>query len=317
MKKTQFVLVLAVLAGFLTACGHKGASNKNAQSEIALPPALQTVYKQQLQQQVDAEIKKDLSLATDSMVTEAADVVAESSKAISSLANNDYKAATDAVERAIGKAEKIVAVKPGLSMVPLDVKLNVNDLVADPATLENLQDQVKELSDKGYLQDVRRLMNGISSEVTITTSNLPLASYPDALKAAAKLIQDKKGAEAAVVLSDALNTIVIEKRSIPLPIIRAEGMLKAAAKLLSQKNRKDDKDVIALLDNADYQIHFAEELGYGKKDKEFDELYSSVKDLKAEVRKKERSAQIDGLMNTLESKLNTFKTKISQKAEHK
>lgn len=317
MKKISFILILAVLAGFFTACEHIGASNKTAKNPIDLPPALQAVAKQQLQHQLDTEIQQYLSAATDSLVTEAAQVIAESNKAIGYLSNNNYKAADAAVELAIGKAEKIVAVKPGLSMVPLDVKVNVNDLVADLNTLETLQEQVKDLSDKGSLQEIRRLTEGISSEVTITTSNLPLASYPVALKAASKLILEKKGPEAALVINNALNTIVIQKRSIPLPIIRAEGMLKEAAKLLAAKNRNNDKSIVDLLDNADYQIHFAEALGYGKRDKEFSELYSSVKDLKAEVQKKERSAKVDSLTNSLEKRLNAFKSRISQSTLNK
>jgi hypothetical protein len=34
-------------------------------------------------------------------------------------------------------------------------------------------------------------------------------------------------------------------------------------------------DIGLLLDNADYEIRFAESLGYGKKDKEFEELYDA------------------------------------------
>jgi hypothetical protein len=315
MKKVKLMLLSAVLSGILSGCDRKDDSNKYTQT--ALTPALASTYKQQLQKLEEAEIKPYLPTAPDSLTKEAMDVVAESTKAIGYLNSNDLKSADTAVEHAIGKAEKIVAVKPDLGLVPLDLKVNINDLVADLPALEDLQKQVKDLSDKGYLQDVRRLMDGISSEVTITTSNLPLATYPDALKAAAKLIVDKKGPEAALVLNSALNTIVIETRSIPLPIIRATANIKEADRLLAANNRKDDKDIVALLNNADYEIHFAEALGYGKKDKEFADLYSAVKNLKDEVQKKDRSGNAGGLFKALEDKLNAFKTRISQKTDHK
>jgi hypothetical protein len=35
-----------------------------------------------------------------------------------------------------------------------------------------------------------------------------------------------------------------------------------------------------ILDNADYQIRFAEELGYGKRDAEFKEFSDAIKELK-------------------------------------
>jgi molybdenum cofactor biosynthesis enzyme MoaA len=175
-------------------------------------------------------------------------------------------------------------------------------------TLKKIRKDVEELTEKGYLQAARLLLNDVSSEITISTSSLPLASYPDALKQAVKLTKEKRHLDAALVLTNALNTIVVEVRSVPLPLVRAERMLASVDTLLAANDVKTD-DINTLLDNADYQIRFAEALGYGKKDKEFEELYSAIKELKAEVKKKGANAK--KMNSDLRNKLKLFKTRIS------
>ena len=73
-------------------------------------------------------------------------------------------------------------------------------------------------------------------------------------------------------------------------------------------------DVNTLLENAEYQIHFAEALGYGKQDKEFAELYSSIKQIKNEM-KKENAGDSAGMTQKLRAKLKTFKERISRPKE--
>jgi hypothetical protein len=181
-------------------------------------------------------------------------------------------------------------------------------------TLKRIRDEVEDLTDDGYLQAARKMLEGLRSEVDIATASLPLGTYPAALKAAAKLSNEKKPLEAAVVLNTALNTIVIEEREIPLPLVRAEALLAQAATLIGAA-KPPVEDIALLLDNADYEIRFAEALGYGKKDKEFGELYEAIKDLKAEVRKKEVSGKAKAMVGNLRTKLEAFKERISPKTK--
>jgi hypothetical protein len=158
------------------------------------------------------------------------------------------------------------------------------------------------------------MLEGLRSEVDIATASLPLATYPAALKTAARLNNEKKPLEAAVVLNTALNTIALEEREIPLPLIRAEAHLAGAATLMGAA-KPPVEDIDLLLDNADYEIRFAEALGYGKKDKEFGQLYDAIKDLKAEVRKKEVSGKAKEMVGNLKAKLKAFKDRISPKTK--
>jgi hypothetical protein len=102
---------------------------------------------------------------------------------------------------------------------------------------------------------------------------------------------------------------VVEDKTIPLPILRAERMLEEVETLVNNDDFNKD-DVKLLLENADYEINFAEALGYGKKDKEFKELYSAIKEVKKQMMDDSNTTE-KGLIDTLRKKLKKFKEKIS------
>jgi hypothetical protein len=312
----RILAVVIFLSCFLLSCnqnsGMTETKSMNDDVNTIKKPESQYLTRQQLQEQINREIQDAYSAAQDSTAADAAVVVAETNNAIRYLIDSNYAAAQKAIETALGKAEVITSSKPNLTLVPLELRVDIQDLVADMETLKKIRDQVEDLTDKGYLQAARRMLEGLASEITISTSSLPLGTYPDALRAAAKLTRERKALEAAMVLNDALHTIVVEETSIPLPLVRAERMLTAVDSLLHKSDRKNDQNIDVLLDNADYQIRFAEALGYGKKDKEFSELYSAIKDLRAEVKKKERTAKVQEMTTNLRNKLRGFKTRISK-----
>jgi hypothetical protein len=307
------VILLAVT---FAACGPDNKTQPIAsmnKTETAYPakPADAHLSKLQVQEQIHREIREALSTATDSLVTEAAVVVAETHNAIRYLLDSNKAAALRSIETATGKAEVLTHTKPNLNLVPLQINISVHDLVADMDVLKQIRDDAEDLTDRGYLQDARRLLTDIASELSISTSDLPLGTYPDALKEAARLTRENHTLEAALILSTALNTIVTEERDVPLPLIRAEAYLKQVDSLLGTNANTDQVDL--LLDNADYQIRFAEALGYGKRDKEFEEFYDAIKSLRSEVKKKDRNARKSN--SDLRSKLNSFKTRISPKTQ--
>jgi molybdenum cofactor biosynthesis enzyme MoaA len=58
------------------------------------------------------------------------------------------------------------------------------------------------------------------------------------------------------------------------------------AQSIDSTDHKHADKVINLLKNASYQLQLAEEMGYGKKDKEYYALYQSIKDLRKSVERK-------------------------------
>jgi hypothetical protein len=152
----------------------------------------------------------------------------------------------------------------------------------------------------------------VASELEITTPMLPMATYPDALSLAASALKDNNPDEALIMLNTALNTVFVETWYVPLPLIRAERMLAEASSLLEESGKAEE--VRTLMESAEYQIHFAEALGYGKQDKEFDELYSDIKQIKQELNK-ESQGNSAGLTKNFMDKLRAFKERISKPKE--
>jgi hypothetical protein len=310
MKKTMLLLLLT---GAIAGCNQKenGATAVSSADSLKVP---ENTYlsDQQLQTQVDREIKDVLSLANDERISDANEIISLSEQAIQNILDSTYSMAIENLEEAIGKAEVLTTSRPDLGMIPLDVQITSRDLVADITVVKEIKKEAEYLTNKGYLQSARHLLNDLASELEISTPMLPMATYPDALSLSAKALKDNNPDEALILLNTALNTVIVETWYVPLPLIRAERMLAEVSTLLEKGDK--DKEVQTLLENAEYQIHFAEALGYGEQDKEFKELYSAIKQIKQEMNQQTKGDSA-GLTNKLREKLNTFKQRISKPKE--
>lgn len=121
-------------------------------------------------------------------------------------------------------------------------------------------------------------MANLASEMVFRTTNIPLATYPAAIKAITPLIGEGKFGEAQVELQAALNTLVVTiDKIIPLPELRAEHMRKNAEKLVENEERpdKDNETLVGLLKEARSQLKIAQLLGYGDK-KVYKSLYEQI-----------------------------------------
>ena len=310
MKKTMLLVLLAVA---IAGCNKK-ETNGNAVSlaDSLKVPENKYLSEQQLQTQVDQEIKDLLALANDERISDANEIINLTKQAVQNILDSTYTSAIENLEEAIGKAEVLTTSRPDLSLIPLDVQISSRDLVADINVVKEIEREVEYLTKKGYMQAARHLLNDLASELEISTPMLPMETYPDALSQAASVLNENNPDEALILLSTALNTVVVETWNVPLPLIRAEKMLAEASTLLEKGDKADDVQI--LLENAEYQIHFAEVLGYGKKDQEFKELYSAIKQIKQELNKESQGDSV-GLTHTLRDKLKAFKERISKPKE--
>ena len=161
--------------------------------------------------------------------------------------------------------------------------------------------------DDGYYQLARQILNDLASEIVVKTTYLPLATYPDAIKLAVNLMSQGKKNEASAVLVNALNTLLVTDSHIPLPVLRAEEYIKAAAVAMESKDENKGKTGVNYLENADYQLKLAEALGYGKRDKEYKELADAIDVLKKAIENKEET---EGKFNDLKAKISAFKERL-------
>ena len=102
----------------------------------------------------------------------------------------------------------------------------------------------------------RVLLDALRSEIRVRTYNLPLATYPAALTAAARLVDQQRIADAAAVLARARDTAVIIDTVTPIPLLAAQHAI-AAAEATSDRNQK-----LAALARARASLERAEALGY-------------------------------------------------------
>ena len=112
------------------------------------------------------------------------------------------------------------------------------------------------------------MIGNLASEHVISVTNIPLATYPAAIKQAAALIHANKPAEATTLLETALSTLVVEDSVFALPLVRAEALLDSARPLAEKPQRaaEENDQLRRLLDGARLQIELAQALGYATED---------------------------------------------------
>ncbi len=265
-NKLATYLLLASSATFL-------ASNSFAKSESPKTHPVTTVDRV-----VAATKHKALTEKAKSIEDEAAAIAAETQKAIMALNNKDTKGATSLLQGISAKLDNLLAKNPGMDLVPAGVETDVYDFDGSNKQVTNAIDEAEGLLKHGKLQTARNIVAGMASEIRVTTTSIPLGTYPAAIKQIIPLIDAGKIDQAAVELNDLLDTLVVTTDVMPLPVLRAEELLTAAADL----ERRDDlskeanrAEIQQFTDAAKEKLELAQLLGYGEKD-DYKPLYKEI-----------------------------------------
>lgn len=264
------------------AVSHAAVAADSTNSAVAAP-AVQT--KSAASGKTDSKVeqqKQDQTAQKRQQITaEAIAAVSETRNALKALDDGKKDDAIAALERATGKLDIILARDPTLALAPTNVSAATIEVVADIDKVKEIRKQAQKLLDEGHVQAARHLLEGLASETVISVSNIPLATYPDAIKAAAKLLDEGHEKEAKTVLQTALNTLAVTNTIIPLPVVVTQELLKEAEKLAEKADRKEDenKRLTDLLTKAHSNLEFAEVLGYGTK-QDFKDLYAQLDKIK-------------------------------------
>ncbi|MEW7979156.1 MAG: YfdX family protein [Candidatus Sedimenticola endophacoides] len=248
--------------------------------DTALPDEAQaqTEATESVQPQVDAQATNQAAEKRKKITADAVAAVAETKQALKLLDEKKTDEALAALERATGKLELILARAPDLALAPVDVEVVTYDLLANLDTVKAMIHDAENYLEDGEVQKARPLVANLASEIVFRTTSVPLATYPDAIKAVTPLIDDGKLDEAKADLQAALNTLVVTTDDvIPLPVLRAEKLLKNAEALAENEERtvKDNETLSDLLAEARNQLKMAELLGYGTK-KSFKPMYEQL-----------------------------------------
>ncbi len=261
---------------------------------------------------VEKEVKERINEKIDqkrvTIIKEAVAALEQTKKAIEALKKKDKQAAINALALVTGKLEVVIAMDPEIANAPIDVRMEQFDLYATVDDIRKAVKTAEDLLEDGEVQQARRLLSGLASEIDIVVTSLPLKGYAEGIKAVAKLVDEDKFEEAIDGLYELLSTTVITRHIIPLPILRVEELLKKAEKLAETKGRTDEqnKELSNLLDKAVIQLEMAEALGYGDK-KEYKEFYRQIK----KIRKKTEGGKFgSGIFDELKGSLRNFKEKF-------
>jgi hypothetical protein len=293
-------------------CGDKSrsytaeASDNPTSNRTSLPKAEpKNRDSQSVEPQVQAEIGKIEAERRAKLLADAQSALSETRNAILALDKADKAAALAALERATGKLDLIVARDHTLALAPVSVVTTIRDLYATVDTVKAAVTQAKTELDHNQVQDARDVLEELASQAEIQVTNLPIATYPVAIKAVVPLIDAGKVDEAKAALYAALNTLVVENYIIPLPRIRAEALLNQAQKLAAKSNRTadDNAKVRSLVTAAQSELQLAEALGYGTKDN-YKPLYSQISEVQKET---EAGRSGKGLFDKLHDSLRHFK----------
>lgn len=217
-----------------------------------------------VQEEVDKDVEDKTAEKRQKLVEEAVSAVDMTREALASLDKDDTDKALETLEKITGKLELLVARNPSLALIPVGVTTTIHDLFAEVETIEKVVDQAHDALNDGDVQTARHLLDNLASEIVISTTKLPLATYPDAIKRVAPLIDDGKIDEAKQQLQTALNLLIVSDVIYPLPDVRSNVMLKEAQELSEKSDRTDEENdrLKELLEEVRAQVKFGRELGY-------------------------------------------------------
>jgi hypothetical protein len=232
------------------------------------------------------EVTKEVEKAQDNYVDERVKKITQEAvesinlvaKVIELLDKKEKDKALEEIANILGKLEVLIARDPNLQLVPVDVKEQVVDFPGTIDDVEAAKTEVVALIKAGEVQLARDIMLNLASELDIYVTALPIGTYPVVLKAIIPLIEQEKFNEAKALLIEALETLVIEKIVIPLPILRAEQAIIRANELANKENPNKD-ELKELLAYAKEQLKLAEALGYGRVDINYKDLYEEIEKL--------------------------------------
>jgi hypothetical protein len=310
--KTKTLLLVAIIFA-LTSCQDKNKTAKNSNNSVKktektseVRPFLDSVENNIIVKAQSEAINKKVQ-SKEKIAAEAVTAVVETQKALQLLLNNKTDLAKSTLKNVIKKLKDVATKYPELNLIPVDVNIKTNDLITDIKTVKKISKDAEKALKNDNLQTARELLTGLMSEIDITTVNIPVETYPSAVKSALKLIQQNKIEDAKITLMSELDKLVIETETMPIPLLKANLMLdEAKTKFL--EDRSQNKAVVDnLLNSANYQLKLADALGYGNKDTMYEELNKDVENLRESVKSNTKAGK---LFDEIKQKLVKLKEKL-------
>ena len=239
-----------------------------AQRQAQASPELER-QRQQVEQQAQQTLDKDAVAA-----------IAETQNAIRAIADGERDEALAAIERATGKINILTARDPAAGLIPVGVEVEVIDTAPpDVAAIRALAHAAEQAVEDRDFPGARVVLQGLISEIRVRTYSLPLATYPIAMRDAARLLDRNRPADAQALLQAALSTLAVVDQVTPLPLANAQTAIAQA----QEKRDQDKEGAKRLLAVAKLELGRARELGYAGKDPEYAALDRAIGDIERQL----------------------------------
>jgi hypothetical protein len=260
----------------------RATSPSNAANEPVRVQAQAQTQQTLEQQRQQAEQDAGKNLDQDAIAA-----IAETRNAIKAIAGGQTDQALAAIERAAGKIDILVARNPANGVIPVATEVKIiNTAPDDLEMIQQLAAAVKDAVRQRDFPAARVVLGRLMSEIRVRTYNLPLASYPIALKEAARLLAAQKPQEASAVLATALNTLVAIESVRPIPVAVAQTAIEGAQQL-SEQDKEGAKQLLAV---ARAELDRAKELGYAGNDEEYSSLNEAIASIDKQLNGNESTA---------------------------
>jgi len=219
------------------------------------------------------------------------------------LSHKSTNLAIESLKKAIGELTIVLNSPNAPYLLPVNVNIKAYEYAGN---IKNISTQIKlakKAVENNNLPLAREILNSLRSEIDISTVNIPLATYPSAIKLAVKYLNEHKIKEAQDVINMALNTLVTTNTVIPIPLLKANDLIVAASKAV----KKDKKQTLKYLEEAKKQLKLAELLGYSSKS---NTTYKMLKDSINKIENKiNNHKNTDSFFANLKNKIEEFKEK--------
>ncbi len=245
------------------------------------------------------------------IIEEAVTALVKTNMALRHLDAKKTDAAIEDLAIAVGKLELVTTRNPELALAPVDVQVITHEFQGTIKDIKKAVKEAKELLKENRVQDARRILKDLGSEVIVRVVNIPLSTYPDGIKAVVPLIDQGKIEKAKAALQELLSTLVVVDHVIPLPIIKADLILKDASEIAKKKNRstEEEKKLSKLIKQAKNQLEIAEALGYGSSET-FKSFYQTISKIEAKTK---GGGTEEGLFKSLRKRLKEFWSSFGEK----
>lgn len=261
-----------------------------------------------LQDYIDDEINLAFDLGNQFILLDAANALSNVRNAFISMREKNYEGARELLNQAMAKVELLLRANQTRALAGVNVEINMGVKNANEAY--GIINELDSLIEHKQYQKVRDLASLLSNEILITRESFSISKFDEVLKQADQYFRAKNYERALAELNNVLETTSFEYTTIPLSVVRAERMIAEAGALIEKEEVEYD-NIEILLNNAAYEIKFAELLGYGKEETDFKSLVQKIESLKKSVSEKNDAVLREDIKDLNES-INQTKKDFSE-----